>query len=147
MGLANPTTAGESVSITATGTTTPTGAGTLSASYTPLSSTFSPSSSSLSTGAKAGIGVSIAVLALIIAAFSLHLLVIGRKLKRAENSISNLSARLHARAHDHVMEQQRHVPELPGTGAQPAVEASSQHVKPEMGEGRSVQDEEGGGRQ
>jgi hypothetical protein len=146
MGLANPTTTDESVTVTATSTTTPTGAGTPSVSYTPPPSTFSPSSSSLSTGAKAGIGASIAVLALIITALSLHLLIIHRKLKRAENSISGLSAKVQASTHGHTMEQQWHKPELPGTGAQAVFEASSRPVEQEMGAGRSAQDEERDGR-
>jgi hypothetical protein len=146
MGLANPTTTGESVTVTVSSTTTPTGARTPSASYTSPFPTSSPSLSSLSTGAKAGVGASIAVLALIITALSLHLLVIRRKLKRAENSISGLSAKVQARTHGHVMEQQWHKPELPGTGAQPVFEANSQPVEREMGVGRLAQDQEGAGR-
>jgi hypothetical protein len=89
---------------------------------------------------------SIAVLALIITALCLHLLIIHRKLKRAENSIFSLSAKVQARTHDHVMEQQRHKPGLPGIAAQPVFEASSQIVEREIGVGRSAQDEEGDGR-
>lgn len=144
--LANPTTTDKSGTVSATSTTTPTGAGTPSASYTPPSSTFPPSSSSLNTGAKAGIGASIAVLALIITTLYLHLLIIRRKLKRAENSIFGLSTKIQTRTHDHVMEQQRHKPGLPGIGAPPVFEASSQIVEREIGAGRSAQDEEGDGR-
>jgi hypothetical protein len=146
MGLANPTTIGGSVTVIVTSTTTPTRAGTPSASHTPPSSTLSSSSSSLSTGAKAGIGTSIAVLILIITAVSLHLLIIRRKLKQAENCVSSLSAKVQARTHAHVMEQQWHKPELPGIGAQPVFEASGQPVEREMGVSRSVQDEEGDGK-
>jgi hypothetical protein len=44
------------------------------------------------------------------------------------------------------MEQQRHKPGLPGIGAPPVLEASSQIVEREIGVGRSAQDEEGDGR-